>query len=64
MPNIATPIVSIVFAIPCQILDNLISDYTFKYRLCVLTQFLTKKLYFPTQSTNLSVIMHDNVDEF
>ena len=64
MPNIATPTVSVVFAIPCQILDYLISDKTFKCRLSIHTQFLTKKMCFPTKSTNLSIFTHDNVDEF
>ena len=64
MPDIATPTVSVVFAIPCQILDYLISDWTFKYRLSILTQFLTKKMCFSMQSTNLSIFTDDNVDEF
>ena len=62
MPNIATPTVSVVFAITCQILDNLISDLTFKYRLSILTQFLTKAVCFPMHSTNLPIFT-DN-DEF
>ena len=64
MPNIATPTVSVVFAITCQILDYLISDQTFKYRLFILLNFLMKTMCFPTQSTNLSIFTHDNVDEF
>ena len=64
MPNIATPTISVVFAIPCQILDNLISDYIFKYRLSILTQSLTKKMCFPMKSMTLSIFTHDNVDEF
>ena len=39
-------------------------SFHLKYHLFILTQFLTKKMCFPTQSTDLSIFTHDYVDEF